>query len=81
MQIEQPLSWFDPDVTPESPTDYGWVLTEEMPELEICKDHLLGILEAVYDGKLDQLENSIEELCHQLKVPFPGHKQSKLGVV
>lgn len=44
----------------------------ELQDVECAKEFISDVLEALYgDSSLDQMENSLEEACACLKVPFP----------
>lgn len=49
--------------------DSDWVRKDSLPDLEHIKDHLQGIIEAVYEtGDVFSLEFCLDEICSQLGV-------------
>lgn len=49
----------------------GWVRVEDLPDLEHIKDHLQGMIDAIYEtGDIFALEFSLDEICHQFKIPL-----------
>lgn len=68
-----PDSWYEPDVEPESPADYGWIREDDIPDLDGVKDFLKGVLEAVYvTGNVEELENCLDEICSQFDLKLPA---------
>lgn len=54
-----------------SPEDYGWVKREELPDLDMTKDYIKGMVEALNDNKdFENLKRCLEELCDQFNVEF-----------
>lgn len=75
MWYERPDSWYEPDVEPETPADYGWVHQDDLPDIDHCKDMLEGIIEAIYtSGSIDKLEDCLDELTHQFAMTIPRSK-------
>ena len=67
------FDFYEPDCDPITPADYGWVLESEVPHIEICRDQLLRIVEAVYvTGDIDSLESSLEDVLGQFDLSMPG---------
>ena len=53
------------------PSDYGYFHESEIPDCDQLRDHVLGILESLYKtGDMKQIESSLEEICHELEMPF-----------
>lgn len=68
-----PDSWYEPDVDPETPADYGWIREDDIPDLGRVKDFIKGVLEAVYiTGNVEQLENCLDEICGQFDLKLPA---------
>jgi len=68
-----PQSWYEPDVEPETPADYGWVHEDDIPNTDEVQDYLIGMLNALYhDGNVSRLEGCLEELCHLFDVEYKG---------
>lgn len=73
---------YDYDLTPE---DSGYVHEDNLPNLEHMRDHLKGVLEALYStGDMKRMESCLEEICDQLGVPMGTgdavvEKKSKLS--
>lgn len=64
--------WLEPDPTPDSPEDYGYVHQDDLPDIDHIKDHLEGVIEAIYvTGKLDNLENHLDEVTCALDMELP----------
>jgi len=61
-------SLLDPDSYPDE--DWGFD-RDLMPNLENLRDHVQGILEAVYKtGDIRELENSLDEVCIEIGIPM-----------
>jgi len=55
----------------ETPEDYGYVREESLPNFENLRDHIKGIVEAVYeDGDISKLEFCLDEVCHEIGIPI-----------
>lgn len=53
------------------PRDYGYVHKDDLPDMDAVIDWVHGIIEAVYETHdSDALDNCIEELAHELDIPF-----------
>ena len=53
------------------PSDHGFYHESELPDLDHLKDHVQGILDALYKtGSITQLESSLDEVCGELGIPF-----------
>lgn len=49
----------------------GFTHKSQLPDLDSVRDHLLGVVEALYvTGSVKALESSLEEVCHELAMPF-----------
>jgi len=67
-----PDSWYEPDVEPETPADYGWVHQDDLPDVDHCEDMLKGIIEALYTtGDVAALEDCLDELTGQFDMKLP----------
>lgn len=67
-----PSSWYEPDVEPETPADYGWVHQDDLPDTDHCEDMLKGIIEALYvTGDVAALEDCLDELTGQFDMKLP----------
>ena len=55
--------------------DLGYIHTDDLPDLAHIKDHLEGVVIALYEtGNVADLENSLEEVLHQFKLSIPKGK-------
>lgn len=55
-----------------TPEDLGWVSESEMPKVNIVKDYLQGVINAVYKtGNIFELENCLDEICEQFDLKLP----------
>lgn len=49
--------------------EQGYIHESELPDFPQIKDHLKGIIEAVYTtGDVAMLESCLDEVCHQFKI-------------
>lgn len=53
-----------------TPEDYGYVHSDELPNLEAVTDHVKGIVEALYTRNFDRIESNLEEVCAHLNIEF-----------
>ena len=73
--MERPDWWYEPDVEPETPADYGWIHEDDCPDIEHCEDMLKGVIEAIYrTGDLASLEDCLDELTSQFGMKIPDTK-------
>lgn len=58
--------------------EHGYVHESELPNFDLIKDHLTGIIEAVYEtGDVAMLESCLDEVCHQFDIKITD-KQPKI---
>ena len=59
--------FLEPDVEPETPEDYGYIHEDNLPDLESLRDHVKGIMQAMYlTGDVAMMESCLDELCNEL---------------
>lgn len=53
------------------PSDHGYFHESELPDYDHLKEHVQGILDALYKtGSVTQLERCLEEVCEELEIAF-----------
>ena len=53
----------------ESPENYGYIATKDLPDLQLIKDSIKEIVKAVYkSGDVFMLESHLDEICSELEV-------------
>ena len=54
-----------------TPADFGYYHQDDIPNVDLTRDFLQGMLEAVYEtGDIDMLERCLEELCYEYCVKY-----------
>ena len=66
--------------------EQGYIHESELPDFAQIKEHLKGIIEAVYEtGDVAMLESCLDEVCHQfdikLKNEIPKIQRKELKLV
>lgn len=60
---------------PPRPEDYGYIHENNLPNLDLIRDFLIGIIESVYvTGDIDALENCLDEICCEFDLKLPNRK-------
>ena len=54
-----------------NPEDLGYIYIDDLPDLDHLKDHVQGLLVALYvTGDVNNMEQSLEEICNELDIEF-----------
>lgn len=61
--------YLEQDIEPEIPEDWGYLHKDNLPNYDYIRDHVQGIVEAVYEsGDVMKLESCLDEVCYELGV-------------
>ena len=73
--MERPDWWYEPDVEPETPADYGWIHEDDVPDLDACERFLQVMIKCVYEnGNMEIFEDALDELAAQFDLKLPEGK-------
>lgn len=63
------MNYDDYDYTDIMAKEHGYIHQSDLPDFERIKDHLNGIIEAVYEtGDVGMLESCLDEVCHEFGI-------------